>query len=140
MGQALVTRRYTGQRPHSCWTRVCYVTVGDVDQALSVPGPVVNALDQDVCFSFGFLTGSRQPTPVRMAPRGLVYRGLVMKRGAGTGPSRWCRAVHSLRPGLAVSLQAGGHQSMKKTVWPTEGLLDHMPGWKGPLRRYGSSC
>lgn len=48
----------------------------------------MNALDQDVCFSFGFLTGSRQPTPVRMAPRGLVYRGLVMKGGgAGTGPS-----------------------------------------------------
>ena len=61
------------------------MTVGDMDE-LSVPGPVVNALDQDVCFSFGFLTGSRQPTPVRMAPRGLVYRGLVMKGGNGPLP------------------------------------------------------
>ena len=87
---------------------------------------------------FGFLAGSS--ARVRMVPRGLVYRGLIIKAGGWKqGPLSLVQDSTQPDPGLPAFLQAGC-QSVKENVWPTEGPLDHLPGWKGPLRRYGSSC
>lgn len=81
-----------------------------------------------LCFSED---GSERPCLQRTNDKGWGVRS--------RGHSHWCRTVHSLRPGLAVFLQAG-YQSMKGKMWSTKGLLDQIPGWEGLLRRYGSSC